>query len=258
MSIFKKLQEKLLPSTKLLCQGYVNPKIFAEFVSMNIPLAIPYLIACFVQQKDSFVDSPENAINHYYTISNCNQSIYRNKEEEHSEYIYRKIFTAHIINCKRELTKLSPQFRQLLCTWNIRINSFPGITFGDWYDAGFLIGFIDLLNIKVISIRNKRFYAMDDAGVAVHGRPHNSPKILAQHHVNKKEWGHNIKTNDIIKVEFELFAGDSGNQGMIKFYKNEMLVLEFDEICLNCDYRMFITMNSLSGCTIINFNCEIS
>ena len=248
MALFK--IKELLPKTNLLVFGYCNTNLTNQFAS-NIPIPIKYLFACFYEQKDFFVCS-ENAPK--YIVSNHKQTVQRNNEDKDH---YRKIYGFNKIKIQDELSKLMSD-QKLSFIWEIKMDQFPTTVASMMINqSGILIGLIDKPCLDGLGFNCNGFYAMDDAGLAVHGRPVGTPGTRGKYH-NIAEWKNNISTSDTIKIELTLISRkfDKGN---IKFYKNNLLVLEYNDIIEKCEYRLFVSMNaSLSRCSIIKFECKIS
>ena len=247
------LVRQLLPYTKSLCLGYCNEKIFKKLHSplSSIPIIIKYIIACFVQQKDSFVCA-KNAIGQY-NISNFNQTAFVNEYSEemrrNDESIWRKIFSKNLIDCQYELSQIQ-KCNEILFIWELQIETFPGIAFSDVLTPAMLVGIVDLDDINS-DTSDKIYYGISEYGTAIR----EGPSRLWGYHTF---WEHKIKTKDVIKIEVQLINREY-DQGIVKFYKNNLLSLQYDGINIKSNYRMFVSMNShLSGCTIIQFQCQIS
>jgi len=262
MSLLTKCNyKKLLPKSKLLVCGYWNFEFMTK-TNKNVPIQIQLMCACFYEQKDYFVhrkDAPND-----YILSNHQQTIERNKENEDE---YRIIFGFNAINIQDELPKLTGN-QKLTATWTIQMNNFPIQTTSDWCVSGFFVGLMDKRDLKHLrrSIYTKRFWSIDDAGLACYGRSvvKGDGGIKPKYFYNDiNEWERHIFSPDIIKIELILINRLSkSNQGFIRFYKNELLVLEFElrnhgneEIV----YRLYVEMNATeSKCSILNFECKMS
>ena len=244
MSLFIELIQGLLPRSKILCEVYCDShhQLFSLF--SFIPAFIKYIIACFFQQMDAFVASG-NAVN-WYDFSNYNQTIYRSSlwDEWESE---TKIYGTNVIKIQYELSELINS-NQLLFTWTINIDIFPGV--GSWHESSLKFGFIS-------DDINETFYCMNDLGNAGYLTTLD-PQVKPFKYRNLAQWGGRVKNNDVIKMEFSLFKRKN-NKCSIKFYKNNILYLEYHVISEECDYKMYLSSNSYhSQYTIIDFKCQIS
>lgn len=250
-----KLLKELSPRSKQICVAYCElPLINGIYkLSNNIPIFVKYIIACFFQQNDHFVDA-ENAEN-WYKLSNSHQTVTRRFESDIDDaptirYIWRRILCNNLIDCHSELCNLK-HLNELLFTWIIKVIKFPGITISTWYTGSIMFGLINLPQPSSTTDAETIYYAMDDHGNANLAIPSSA---TARYH-NLADWHHDLKSDDSIKIEFRLNC----NKGNIRFYKNNTLFLEYDAIDSQGAYRMYISTNAYySECSLINYKCQIS
>ena len=244
MSIFIELIQGLLPRSKILCDAYCESHHQLYSLFSIIPAFIKYIIACFFQQMDAFVVS-ENAVN-WYDFSNYNRTICRSSLCDAYD-LWTKIYTKNLIKVQYELSELI-NFNQLLFSWKINVDIFPGV--GSWHQSSLQFGFIS-------DDTDETFYCMNDLGNAGYLTTLD-PEVKPFKYHNFAKWGGRVTNNDVIKMEFSLFNRKK-NKCSIKFYKNNILYLEYHLISEECDYKMYLSSNSYhSQCTIIDFQCQIS
>ena len=149
--------------------------------------------------------------------------------------------------------------QKLNVEWQIKLVNFPPsqeIFIGDL--RGCFIGLINESNVMIPN-HDGRFYSIDDSGLAVHGSPFGTlDKNYGRYH-NVRKWKKHLKTGDIIKIELTVIKKEKYSTTGLRFYKNNMFVLEYDGINEECEYRLFVSMNTPStSCSIIKYECSIS
>jgi len=249
----QKKRSQLLEKTNLLVLGYCNANVMTNIPS-NIPMTIQYICGKFYEQKDFFVDRKEKP---GYIVSNQGQTIMRNATLPP----FKRIYGFNGIDCQYELSKLKA-YQKFTASWQITIDKWPTTPLETFpiTVSEINIGIMEKPDLKDWA-GTIQHYGIDDAGLPVQGLPKGTEYKQYADHCNVNKCERKISADDVVKIEL-IVIKTNYYQGYVRFYKNELKIIEFqliNQYNINVVYRLYVALNSpLSQCSLIDFQCKIS